>query len=57
MLAELARLTALDESSPQSFKVRAYENAIHGIEDSRVRAAITPELVVRDSTGAALIRA
>ncbi len=32
-------------------------NAIHGIEDSRVRAAITPELVVRDSTGPALIRA
>ena len=32
MLAELARLTSLDEGSPQSFKVRAYENAIHGIE-------------------------
>ena len=32
MLAELARLTALDEGSPQSFKVRAYENAVHGIE-------------------------
>lgn len=32
MLAELARLTALDEGTPQSFKVRAYENAIHGIE-------------------------
>ena len=32
-------------------------NAIHGIEDSRVRAAITPELVVRESTGPALIRA
>lgn len=32
MLAELARLSSLDEGSPQSFKVRAYENAIHGIE-------------------------
>jgi DNA polymerase (family 10) len=32
MLTELARLTSLDEGSPQSFKVRAYENAIHGIE-------------------------
>ena len=32
MLAELARLTSLDEGTPQSFKVRAYENAIHGIE-------------------------
>jgi len=32
-------------------------NAIHGIDDSRMRAAITPELVARDSTGAALIRA
>jgi DNA polymerase (family 10) len=32
MLAELARLTALDEGSTQSYKVRAYENAINGIE-------------------------
>jgi DNA polymerase (family 10) len=32
MLAEFARLTALDEGSTQSFKVRAYENAINGIE-------------------------
>lgn len=31
-LTELARLTALDEGSPQAFRVRAYENAIHGIE-------------------------
>ena len=31
-------------------------NAIHGVDDSRVRAAITPELVVRESTGPALIR-
>ncbi len=31
-LAELARLTALEEGSPQAFRVRAYESAIHGIE-------------------------
>ncbi|MPZ53114.1 MAG: PHP domain-containing protein, partial [Acidimicrobiia bacterium] len=32
MLHELADLTTLEEESPQSFKVRAYENAIGGIE-------------------------
>ena len=32
MLAELAKLTALDEGSPQAFRVRAYEKAFHGIE-------------------------
>ena len=32
MLIELVKLTALDEGSPQAFKVRAYENAIGGIE-------------------------
>ena len=32
MLAELAKLTSLDEGSPQAFKVRAYETAISGIE-------------------------
>ena len=31
-LAELAKLTALDEGSPQAFRVRAYENAIAGLE-------------------------
>ncbi len=31
-LAELAKLTALDEGSPQAFRVRAYERAIAGIE-------------------------
>ena len=30
-LQELAELTVLEEGSPQSFKVRAYENAISGI--------------------------
>lgn len=32
MLAEMARLTALDEGSPQSFKARAYEAAVAGVE-------------------------
>lgn len=32
MLAELIKLTALDEGSPQSFKVRAYEKAMAGID-------------------------
>jgi DNA polymerase (family 10) len=31
MLKELAELTILDEGDPQSFRVRAYENAAHGI--------------------------
>jgi DNA polymerase (family 10) len=31
MLKELAELTILDEGDPQSFRVRAYENASHGI--------------------------
>ena len=32
MLTELVKLTALDEGSPQAFRVRAYENALHGVE-------------------------
>ncbi|MDX1450161.1 MAG: helix-hairpin-helix domain-containing protein, partial [Acidimicrobiia bacterium] len=32
MLWELHQLTTLEEGSPQSFKARAYENAIGGIE-------------------------
>ena len=36
MLWELHSLTVLDEESPQSFKARAYENAIHGIEGAGV---------------------
>ena len=31
MLKELTELTILDEGDPQSFRVRAYENASHGI--------------------------
>lgn len=32
MLAEMVRLMTIDEGTSQAFKVRAYENAIHGIE-------------------------
>ena len=32
MLAEMAKLTSIEEGSPQAFRVRAYENALHGIE-------------------------
>src|SRR5436190_23433219 len=32
MLRELAELTMLEEGDPQSFRVRAYETAIHAIE-------------------------
>lgn len=36
MLSELARLTTLEEGSPQSFKVRAYDNARGAIEGEGV---------------------
>jgi DNA polymerase (family 10) len=32
MLRELAELTVLDEADPQSFRVRAYESAAHGVD-------------------------
>jgi DNA polymerase (family 10) len=32
MLQELAELTTLEEGDPQSFRVRAYESAAHGVE-------------------------
>lgn len=46
-LAELARLTALDEGSPQAFRARAYESAINGLEGYKgdVVAAGKHELV------------
>jgi len=56
MLAELAKLTSLDEGSPQAFKVRAYENAIAGIEahqgeiDGLAKAELTSIKVVGGST-------
>src|SRR5262245_38804529 len=32
MLRELSELTVLEEGDPQSFRVRAYDSAAHGIE-------------------------
>jgi DNA polymerase (family 10) len=56
MLAELARLTSLEEGSPQSFKVRAYENAIHGIEGypGNVASLDDKELVAIKGVGASI---
>ena len=34
MLAELVELTTLAEGTPQSFKVRAYENAVRAVESA-----------------------
>ncbi len=47
VLAELATLTTLAEGTPQSFKVRAYENARAGIEGAGVDVTTMskPELV------------
>ena len=56
MLAELAKLTALDEGSPQAFKARAYENAMAGIEarqgdiDGLSKAELTKIKGIGDST-------
>lgn len=46
-LIELAKLTSLDEGSPQAFRVRAYEAAIQGIDGyaGDVAAATKEELV------------
>jgi DNA polymerase (family 10) len=61
MLAELARLTTLEEGSPQAFKVRAYENAIAGIEgypgelDELTKAELTQIKGVGGSTADKII--
>jgi DNA polymerase (family 10) len=39
MLRELAELTMLEEGDPQSFRVRAYESAAHGVEASTLELA------------------
>jgi DNA polymerase (family 10) len=56
MLTELARLTTLDEGSPQSFKVRAYENAIRAIEGYPGEVAPLPaeELVAIKGVGSSI---
>ena len=55
MLAELITLTALDEGSPQSFKVRAYEKASLALQsDGRDIALLTSaELQKVDGVGKA----
>src|SRR3954471_19372246 len=45
MLRELAELTILDEGDPQSFRVRAYENAAHAIS---AQATDLGRLTVKD---------
>ena len=54
-LQELAELTTLEEESPQSFKVRAYENAISGIQGSGqdVTAMSKSELIAIKGIGKA----
>ena len=53
MLRELRDLTEIEEGSPQSFKVRAYDNAIGGIESAPgdVTAMSRAELVKLKGVG------
>lgn len=55
MLDELATLTALDEGSPQSFKVRAYENAKRALMATGLEVAdlTMKEMVALDGVGKA----
>lgn len=55
-LVELAELTALDEGSPQAFRVRAYEKAHRGIEAAGVDVAALsrPELEAIDGVGSSI---
>ncbi|HEY7515947.1 MAG TPA: DNA polymerase/3'-5' exonuclease PolX [Vicinamibacteria bacterium] len=53
LLRELARLTVLDEGSPNAFRVRAYENALEAISSHRgdLRALSEKELTAIDGIG------
>jgi DNA polymerase (family 10) len=51
MLEEMAVLTKLDEGSPQSFKVRAYENAVDGIEAAGVDVTTLDEAALVELKG------
>jgi DNA polymerase (family 10) len=53
MLHEMRELTLLEEESPQSFKVRAYDNAIGGVESASedVTKMSKPELVALKGVG------
>jgi DNA polymerase (family X) len=54
LLRELARLTVLDEGSPNAFRVRAYENAVEAISSYRgdLAALSEKELTAIDGIGA-----
>ena len=53
MLDELIQLTTLDESSPQSFKVRAYERAWRAVENQVEEVARLTDSTVNDVWGVA----
>jgi DNA polymerase (family 10) len=55
LFRELVQLTTLDEGSPQSFRARAYENAMHRIEEHRgdLSTLSLAELKKIDGVGAA----
>ena len=55
LFRELVQLTILDEGGPQSFRVRAYENAMHRIQDYQgdLSALSQAELKRIDGVGAA----
>ncbi|WP_428267924.1 DNA polymerase/3'-5' exonuclease PolX [Haliangium sp.] len=52
-LEELAHLTMLDEGNPQSFRVRAYENAVHGLaaHGDEIARMSKAQLVAIDGVG------
>lgn len=51
LLHELAELTLLDEQNPQSFRVRAYENAIRGLEGAGDDIASLPRSALVEIPG------
>lgn len=58
LFRELAQLTTLEEGSPQSFRVRAYENAMHRIQEHRgdLSQLSAAELKRIDGFGAATVK-
>ena len=55
LFRELVQLTTLDEGSPQSFRARAYENAMHRIQEhgGELSALTLAELKKIDGIGVA----
>ena len=58
LFRELVQLTTLDEGSPQSFRARAYENAMHRIEEhpGDLSELSPAELKKIDGFGAATVK-